>query len=65
MTRTECEKLIIENLKMLHTMIKDYTGDQIVSLTISKTHVSAFSLDDDENYILEASDWFEGVTVDE
>lgn len=65
MTRTECEKLIIENLKMLHTMIKDYTGDQIVSLTISNSHVSAFSLDDDENYTLNANEWFEEEKTDE
>ena len=65
MTRTECEKLIIENLKMLHTMIKDYTGDHIVSLTIFKSHVGAFSMDDDQNYILEANEWFEEEKTDE
>lgn len=60
MTRTECEKLIIETLKMLHTMTKEYTGDRLVSMTVSDSHVSVYAFDDDENYIINRSGWYDG-----
>ena len=61
MTRTECEKLITETLKMLHTMIKDYTGDRLVSMTISSSHVSFYAFDDDmKYYILDKAAWYDG-----
>lgn len=65
MTRTECEKLLTETLKMLRTMIQDYAGKQIVSLTISESHICAFSMDDDDNYTLNVNEWIEEEKTDE